>query len=55
MSVTQGATNDRRGASVSGISIGKTRKPDRRVSVWEGKARGQKEDCQIDVKGNMRS
>ncbi len=41
VSVTQGATNDGRGARVSGISIGKDEEPDRRVSIWERKARSQ--------------
>jgi hypothetical protein len=48
--VTQRATNDGRGARVSGISIGKTR-----IQTEEGKARSQIEDYQRDVKAKMRS
>ncbi len=50
VSVTQRATNDGRGARVSGISIGKTR-----IQTEEGKARSQIEDYQRDVKAKMRS
>ncbi len=45
MSVTQGATNDRRGARVSGISIGKDEDPDRRRKRQGAMGRGLSDRC----------